>query len=198
MAHGLPYSMQRAANVGLAAAAQGVAAGAGVAAREDRVAGGVTRQVTLTLVNTPVPLVDEAGVVAYGGLKVFDFPAGLLRFEGAIMDLALTLSDVGVDDDWNGDIGLGTATASNNNSLSGTEQDLIPTTATPQATSGATTGDGESTSTEAGVVFDGTGTAKDCYLNILVDDADHDVDGDATDIIVNGTITITYTLLGDN
>ena len=198
MAHGLPYSMQRAANVGLAAAAQGVAAGAGVAAREDRVAGGVTRQVTLTLVNTPVPLVDEAGVVAYGGLKVFDFPAGLLRFEGAIMDLALTLSDVGVDDDWNGDIGLGTATASNNNSLSGTEQDLIPTTATPQATSGATTGDGESTSTEAGVVFDGTGTAKDCYLNILVDDADHDVTGDATDIIVNGTITITYTLLGDN
>jgi hypothetical protein len=190
--------MQRAANTGLAAAAQGVAAGAGVAAREDRVAGGVTRQVTLTLVNTPVPLVDEAGVVAYGGLKVFDFPAGLLRFEGAIMDLALTLSDVGVDDDWNGDIGLGTATASNNNSLSGTEQDLIPTTATPQATSGATTGDGESTSTEAGVVFDGTGTAKDCYLNILVDDADHDVDGDATDIIVNGTITITYTLLGDN
>ena len=157
-----------------------------------------TRTALLTLTNVDVVLADNAGVVAYGSLKVLDLPEGTILFLGASMDLALTKSSAGVNTDWDGDIGLGTVAANNGATLATTEQDLIPTTATPQAVAGVTTGDGESTSTEACKVFDGSTTPIDVYLNILVDDADHDVTGTACNIIVNGTIKVTYVNLGDN
>lgn len=173
----------------------GAAAGTGVVATE--YGDGYRHTTLLTLTNTPITLADEAGVVAYGGQKVYDFPQGAIVFEGAVLDLALTKSSAGVNADWDGDVGLGTATASNNATLSGTEQDLVPTTATPQAVAGATTADGLSTSTEACKVFNGTSTAKDAYLNLLVDDADHDVGATACNLIANGTIRLTWTFLGD-
>ncbi len=152
---------------------------------------------TLTLVDTPVVLADNAGVVAYGSLKVLDLPAGAILFLGAVADLDLTLSSAGVNADWDGDIGLGTAAAGNSATLTGTEQDLCPTTATPQAVASVTTGNMKSTSTEAAKVLDGTSAAVDVYLNLLVDDADHDVTSTPANIIVNGTITFSYVKLGD-
>lgn len=173
----------------------GAAAGSGVTAAE--YGDGVVHQTVLTLASTPVVLADEAGVVAYGGLKVYDFPAGAIFLLGAVADLALTKSSAGVNADWDGDFGLGTVTASNNATLSSTEQDLIPTTATPQASAGATTARGISTSTEAAKVLDGTATAKDAFLNILADDADHNVAGTACNIIATGTVKISWVNLGD-
>jgi len=173
----------------------GTANGTGVVATEYAV--GTSRKTVLTLTNTPVVMADEAGVVAYGSLKVYDFPAGAIVFQGATTDLDLTLSAAGINADWDGDVGLGTAAASNNATLSATEQDLIPTTATPQATASATTANAQSTATEVGAVFDGTATAKDMYLNLLVDDADHDVTTTPTNIVCNGTITFHWSNLGD-
>lgn len=178
--------------VGTTQPAFGTANGTGVTAKE--VSPGVVNRTVLTLVNTPVVLADAAGVVAYGGLKVYDLPEGNIHILGAVQSLALTKSSAGVNADWDGDISLGTVTASNNATLSSTEQDIIPTTATPQAVAGATTGHAVST---AAVTLDGTGTAKDVYLNILVDDADHDVTTTPCNIIVNGTITLTWVNLGD-
>lgn len=196
MSKGLPRSLQRARQTPAGRDDLGTAAGEGVSVRED--ASGGVRQLVITLVDAPVEMVDEAGVVAYGGLKVCDLPAGLVLFLGAVADLALTKDSAGVNDTWDGDVGLGTVTASNNATLASTEQDLIPTTATPQAVSGATTADCKSTSTEACKVLDGTGTAKDVFLNLLVDDADHDVTGTPCNLIVNGTIKLSYLMLGDN
>ena len=122
-------------------------------------------------------------------------PAGNIVVLGAVSDLALTLSAAGVNADWDGDFGVGTVTASNNATLSSTEQNIIPTTATPQAVSSATTADGEST---AVAVIDGTATAADIYLNFLVDDADHDVTSTPTNIVVNGTLKLFWMNLGDN
>lgn len=155
------------------------------------------QKTVITFTNHAIALTDEAGVVAYAGSKIYDLPAGAILFLGASANLALTKSSAGVNDTWDGDFGLGTVTASNNATLASTEQDLIPTTATPQAVSGATTAKGISTSTEACKVFDGTSTAKDVFLNLLVDDADHDVTGTPCNLIVNGTITIVWTNLGD-
>lgn len=152
---------------------------------------------TLTLANVAVPLADNAGVVAYGSLKVLDLPAGAILFLGAVADLDITKSSAGVNDDWDGDISLGSVAANNGATLATTEQDFCPTTPTPQASAGATTGNMKSTSTEAAKVFDGTGTAIDVYLNVLVDDADHDVTGTACNLIFNGTITFSYVKLGD-
>lgn len=191
MAKGLKRAIQRGSNADL-----GSTAATGVVARETKAAAKV-RQVTLTLTNAAVALADEAGVVAYGGLKVYDFPAGVVAFFGAVADLALTKSSAGVNDTWDGDVGLGTVTASNNATLASTEQNLIPSTATPQAVAGATTADCYSTSTEAFKLIDGTATAVDVYLNLLVDDADHDVTTTPCNLIVNGTVKLTYMMLGD-
>ena len=149
-----------------------------------------------TLDEQAVALTDEAGVVAHGGLKIYDFPEGAIMVVGVTSDLDLTKSSAGVNDDWDGDFGLGTVTATNDASLTTTEDDILPTTATPQATSGATTADGQSTADE-NVVLDGTGTAKDMYLNFLVDDADHNVTGTACNLIADGTITLYWINLGD-
>jgi type II secretory pathway component GspD/PulD (secretin) len=142
-------------------------------------------------------LADEAGVVAYGGLKIYDFPQGYIYMQSAVADLAITKSSAGVNDDWDGDIGLGTVTASNNATLAATEQNIISTTATPQAAAGATTGDGVSTATEH-AILDGTSAAVDLFVNLLVDDADHDVTSTPCNLILNGTITVNWLFMGDN
>lgn len=169
----------------------GSVAGTGVTAVSSD--SGISR-ITITFEDVDIALTDNAGTIAYGGLKFFDASEGLFQILGAVADLAITKSSAGVNDDWDGDFGVGTVTASNNATLSTTEQNIIPTTATPQAVSGATTATGVST---AVVVLDGTTTATDLFLNFLVDDADHDVTSTPCNLIVNGTITLTAVNLGD-
>lgn len=154
---------------------------------------GYTKTV-LSFENVAIAMADAAGVVAYGGLKVFDFPEGLIHILGATANLDLTKSSAGIIATWDGDFGVGTVTASNNATLASTEQNVIPTTATPQAVAGVTTADGVSTGS---VLLDGTTTPVDLFLNFLVDDADHDVTTTPADIIVNGTLTFIWAHLGD-
>lgn len=146
----------------------------------------------LTLTSVAVTMTDEAGVVAYGGVKLYDLPEGAILFGGAVADLDITASG-GINANFDGDFGVGTVTASNNATLATTEQNIIPTTATPQAVSSVTTANGKSTATENAVV-DGTSTALDVYLNFLVDDADQNGGGTIT---VTGTISILWCNLGD-
>lgn len=156
---------------------------------------GAEHIVTLTFQDVAVALVDEAGVVAYKGTQVLDLPEGAYVIHGAVANLALTKSSAGVNADWDGDFGVGTVTASNNATLASTEQNIIPTTATPQAVSGATTAKGVST---AALYLDGTTTPSDVYLNFLVDDGDQDVTGTPCNLIVNGTLTVHYRHLGNH
>lgn len=151
----------------------------------------------LTFDDVRLPLVDEAGVVAYAGLKVYDMPVGFIQFWAARLNLTLGKTSAGVNLDWDGDVGVGTVTASNNNTLAATEQNIIPTTATPQAVAGVTTAKAVSTITEAGLVVDGSGTAVDVYVNLLVDDADQDVTGTPASLILNGTLTIYWLKVAD-
>lgn len=175
-------------------AGAGAANGTGVAATE--YGDGSFHRTVLTFTDHAIALADQATVVAYGGSKVYDMPAGAILFLGAVADLDLTKSSAGVNADWDGDVGVGTVTASNNATLSSTEQNIIPTTATPQAVAGATTANAQSTATENAVV-NGTATPVDVYLNLLVDDADHDVTGTPCNLIINGTLTIYWVNLGD-
>lgn len=174
-----------------AATAEAAASGTGVAATSEELQ---VRTLTLTLTDVDVAMADEAGVVAYGSLKIADMPEGVITFLGGVADLDLTKSSAGVNADWDGDIGVGTAAADNNATLSGTEQNIITATATPQAVAGVTTGNAYG-GTPA--VIDGTSTAADVYVNVLVDDADHDVTSTPCNIILNGTIKLTYVVLGD-
>lgn len=162
------------------AAGTGVSAGGGLA----------TVQQVLTFVNAVVPLVDHAATVAYGHLKFYTFAAGQINITGAVADLAVTKSSAGVNADWDGDFGVGSTAADSSATLATTEQDIIPTTATPQAVAGATTAKGKML---VATLLDGSVTPVDLYLNMLVDDADQDVTTTPCNLIVNGTITLTFT-----
>lgn len=164
--------------------------GTGVSAANS---GGVVKTV-LTFVDTPLALIDTAGVVARCALKVFDFPEGLVSILGATVNLALTKSATGVNATWNGDVSLGSVAAAGDATLTSTEANIVPSTATPAAVAGATTAKALST---AGVLLDGTNTAVDLYLNVLVDDADQDVTTTPTNLIANGTITVLWANMGD-
>ncbi len=177
----------------LEAGAGSVPALTGVAVTESGV--GPFKKTVITFTNHALAMVDAAGVVAYAGRKVYDFPAGSIKIFGAVLDLDLTKSSAGVIAAWDGDISVGTVTASNNATLSTTEQDIVPTTATPQAVAGVTTGNARNAADIT--PFDGTTTAVDVYVNILVDDADHDVTTTPCNLILNGTLTIHWANLGD-
>jgi hypothetical protein len=60
-----------------------------------------------------------------------------------------------------------------------------------------TTATGHATATEVGSVFDGHTAAVDLYLNLLVDDTDHDVTSTPCNLIANGTITLVFANAGD-
>lgn len=189
-------TMSKAGVTTLAKINSGAAAGTGVVAAE--YGHGNFKTTLLTLTDTPVVLADNAGVIAYGGLKVYDFPQSYIYIQSAVADLAITKSSAGVNADWDGDIGVGTVTATNDaGPLAGTEQNIIPNTSTPQAVAGATTGDAVSTAVEH-AILDGTGTAIDAYVNVLVDDLDHDVAGTPCNLILNGTIRLNWIFMGDN
>lgn len=157
------------------------------------------RQTVFRFTNAPFALVDAAGVVAYAGQKLFTFPAGNILIFGATADLVVRKSSAGVIDAFDGDFALGTVTASNNATLAGTEQNIIPTTATPQATGvGAaafTTAKGVNAAAIA--PLDGTATAVPLFLNLLVDDGDHDVTGTPANLLLTGTVTVAWINLGD-
>ena len=120
--------------------------GTGVSAASSN---GVVKTV-LTFVNTPLPLIDTAGVVARCALKIFDFPEGSVNIFGATVNLALTKSAAGVNADWDGDVSLGSVAAAGDATLTSTEANIVPSTSTPQAVAGATTAKALST---AGVVL---------------------------------------------
>lgn len=142
---------------------------------------------------------DEAGVGQYLGAKLYDFPAGLIMTLGAVIDGAVTLAAPAIDA-WDGDIGLGTAAPTDHASgVNGAGTAILDSTATTQASSKVATVDAVSACTaltEAGSRWlDGTSTAIDLFMNLLVDDeAAHDntITGTFT-----GTVQIVWINLGD-
>lgn len=148
-----------------------------------------------------VTISDDAGVAQYGGVKVYDFPEGMLLIKGARIDGVLSAGTSGtIIDDWDGDIALGSAIATTGATLTGTEADIMPSVA---VSAGASDKDGvvdaasvATALTESGARwFDGMTTAKDLFLNFVIDDDASHTAGTAT---FNGTIEFNWEMLGDN
>ena len=158
---------------------------------------GCFRKVKITCVATPLVLTDDPDVAVYGGVKVYDFPEGLLLFLGGVIDGAITAVDVLATFD--GDVALGSATATTGSTLTGTEDDLLQSTALTQAIAKVANCDAITIGTaltESGARWmDGTTTAKDLFLNFVIDEdaANATSTGEFT-----GTIEFIYTILGDN
>lgn len=179
------YSVDPKTSVGV-----GAKNGSAVSAVEN--GNGAVHKTVLTLTNLSVTMTDATTNGCHGSHKVYDFPEGPIQILGCSYNL--TTARVGTAISATAALvgALGTATNdAANATLSSTEADLIAsTTGTLTAGAGTLKKHGSVVTT----AFDGTGTAKDAYLNISVPDADS-TGNDA--ITVNGTITITWVNLGD-
>lgn len=158
----------------------------------DEQSAGVVHQTTITLNSYSLTMTDNASDACYGGVKIFDFPEGNILILGCTASLAVTKSGSGINADFDGDFSVGTATAGADATLSSTEANVIASTATPQAVSGVTTATGINTA--AIDPLDGTATAKDLYLNFLVDYGDQTGGGA---LLLTGTVKTTWVNLGD-
>jgi hypothetical protein len=146
----------------------------------------------LTLTATPITLTDEAGAGQFGGVKIYDMPAGNNVFLGATIDADLTLTNALWTDAAQGDVGLGTTAVTDGDALANTEQNIIATTAIAAMT--AQTGPINASSAAPATIAAAGTTDTDVYLNVRIDDADaHITDGGT----ITGTVTLIWANLGD-
>lgn len=147
---------------------------------------------TLTLSSFSVTVANTTGA-SFGASKIYDFPAGRILILGAVADLSFNWAGQDIGATGSGDFSVG-STATADATLSSTDVNIIASSAmTDPFVAGVGAGVGSSA---AAVYLDGTTTAADAYLNIIIDDAD--VSDAASDIVlVSGTITLYYINLGD-
>lgn len=167
--------------------------GATVTAVERGVGNGIQRTV-LTCAATPVTITDDPGIAQYGGAgKIYGFPQGLIQVLGAVIDGAVTLGTTGtIINTWAGGVALGSATATTGATLIGTEADIMAEVNVAAATLKVAVVDAVSVANTA--LMDGTTTAKDLYLNLVVDDDATHTSGTGT---FTGTVTITWANYGN-
>lgn len=152
----------------------------------------VVKQTVLSLTATPVTVANTTGA-SFGGVKLYDFPAGRILVLGVTADLSMDWSASDIVATGSGDFSMGT-TITADATLDGTDVNLLPSTGMLDPfVAGVGTAKG---ALAASAQFDGTSTAIDANLNIIIDDAD--VADAASDIVlVTGTVKLTWINLGD-
>lgn len=160
----------------------------------------IARQTYLECNEVTVTITDDAGVAQFGGVKVYDFPQGFLLYKGAIISGILTAGVTGtIIDNWDGDVALGTVTATTGATLVNTENDFLTSTAVSAGASdklGVVEAATIATAlTESGARWmDGTSTAKSMFLNFVIDDNVTHTGGTAK---FTGTIVFNWEMIGD-
>ena len=159
-----------------------------------------SHRTVLTCTATPITITDDAGVAQYGGVKVYDFPEGLIVTKAALVTGTLTAGVSGtIINNWDGDVALGTITATTGATLVSTEADVMISNAVSAGGSdklGVVSAVSSATQVteSAAAVLDGTATAKDLFLNFVIDDSGTHDSGTAT---FTGTITVLWDYVGD-
>jgi hypothetical protein len=147
---------------------------------------------TLTLTSVPITVANTTGA-SFGSLKLYDFPAGRIYILGGSSSFTFTWTGQSIAADGSGDYSIGT-TATADATLGGTDVDIQASTAMLDPfVLGVGTGSGVFAAPAA---HDGTGTAKDMYLNMIIDDADV-ADTDTDTVLMTGTIVFAWVQFGD-
>lgn len=159
---------------------------------------GVVHQTVLTLASTLCPIVSVTTGNGVGGIKIYDMPEGYIRVLGCTADLTLLVGSAKeadyTDNTPEGDMGIGTVAPANADAFGtdATDDDI----ATGATITMSTFADTVTLTPEAALNHDGTSTAKDVFVNMLIDAADID-DDTTSEVEVSGTVTLTWINLGD-
>jgi hypothetical protein len=166
---------------------------AGVTSSDTKKNAYLAKRLNLTEVSV---VMSEAGTGTngFGGTKIFDFKEGCVNIHGVTMDLKGSFNTNVIANGAGLDLALGTATAiatTGTVTHTGTKADLCPNVNVDPFTNGVTP---FQVQLATDVIFDGTSTAKDMYLNVLIDDGD--ISAAATGLW-SGTVSIKYSVIGD-
>jgi len=159
---------------------------------------GVVHKTVLRIESLNVDVVSVTTGAGVGGSKVYDFPEGRILVLGTMAYLTLAIPTASqadfTDATPEGDIGVGTVAPADADGLGtdATDDNLSTATAFTMAAYTAT----PEVPSEASLQIDGTSTAVDMFVNMLVDAGD--IDDDTTgEILVSGVIVCTWINLGD-
>lgn len=143
--------------------------------------------------NVPVTVANVTGA-SFGSVKIFDFVQGRVQiFGGSTRFTRISWAGEDIAATGSGDFSLGT-TATADATLSTTDANIQASTAMIDPFVGGV-GSGSGVFA-AGAVYDGTATAIDIYLNVIIDDAD--VADAASDVVLfTGEIEIVGAFYGD-
>lgn len=142
------------------------------------------QQMVLTLTDLAITCA-EGGTKEYGSSLLHTFPQGAVKILGVTVDLVATSSDYSSAEE--GDFALGKIAATDR-ALTGDDVTVLAATA---LTFGSGSADLEGQG-DIVAIQDGTTTPLPVYLNVAMDQG-----GGTGDIVVNGTVTITWCNLGD-
>lgn len=170
---------------------------AGISGNDSNITGLVTSAgpvasylVRSTFTSTPIPMVDEAGIVAYGNIELFDIPVGVFDILCRYVNFTtIGKSSAGIIDTFDSDFAIGTNASNNTAALGGNEANVLASQAVTQAVAGVTSAEVFNVTP---VNFTST-DAKSVYLNYLVDDADQDVTTTPANILITGTAEFVVT-----
>ena len=145
--------------------------------------------------NVAMNVTDVSGQAGWGTVVVGDLPQGNMLYLGAVAYVEFSSSSAGIANNFSGNAALGTAPTADN-TLSGAEVDLLPSTAVAAATNKVSPLT-KLVSTDAlgGGILDNTDGSLEFNLQLLI--ADAGITANSV-VNVNGSLHIAYILLGDN
>lgn len=153
----------------------------------------VVKKQTIPISNLSVSVAD--GAPGFGTSVIAGLPQGNILYLGAVGYLQFTTSDADITTTFDGDFSIGT-TATADNTITGSDGDIIPSTAMGAATAKVSPVI-RCTSTDAlqGIVIDNTANDLELNLNVIIDDAA--ISGAAV-FTVKGSLQICYVVMGDD
>lgn len=151
---------------------------------------------TISLDGKTVTVSATGSAVGFGSLAVEGLEEGNILLLGAVgnVGFAGSGSDANLTDTWSGDFGVGT-TPADDATISGTDVDLLPSTAIGAATSEVIAATRAANATQA--ILDNTAGDLEINLNLLIDAANI-VDDESVTITLSGTLHLVYSVLGDD
>lgn len=155
-------------------------------------------QTVMTLTDVAVNIANTSGPGhnCFGGVKIYDFPAGWINRLGVVATFtSITFGVGGLADNSDGDVSFGSTTAVEDGGLAGTEADWVPTTELTTAAGGIVPAELATSTVTEQTFCDGSSAACDLYMNFEFDDADCSA---LDTLAVVGTVTVTWLDLGDN
>lgn len=157
--------------------------------------GGVVKTIRVAAVALSV---TGATGVGWATAVVGDFPQGNILLLGCTAYLQFTklAGATGIQATFDGDYSIGT-TPTADATLSGTDVNVLPSTALGAATAGVSPVVRAASSGGAmGTILDNTDGSLELNVNLLIDDAN--ISADAQPMTVSGVMSVAYLVLGDD